>query len=232
MVAHPIEVAIANGAAVNKATVREEVKQYPREFGTVAAFRLSDLPNVPNALIAGALYRYDSTDTTSADNGATVVLDASSRRYKKISGPQRVFLPADVTNNNASANTIADVTGLSFPVVAGLKYRFRFFIKYTAALTTTGARFSINGPAAPTQLEFRSDYTLTATTRELNVAEAYDLPAAAGATSLTTGNLATIEGMIQPSVDGTVIARFASEVSGSAIVAKSGISHVEYEAIG
>lgn len=136
-----------------------------------------------------------------------------------------VVLGSDVTNNNGVANTIADVTGLSFSVTAGHTYWFEFNIVYTAAATTTGSRWSINGPAAPTRLAFTSEYSLTGTTttRNANVIT-YDLPAASNATSAgtTTGNQAIISGTITPSVDGTVIARFASEVAGSAIVAKAG----------
>lgn len=133
-----------------------------------------------------------------------------------------VVLGSDVTNNNAVANTIADVTGLSFAVTAGNTYYFEFVIPYTAAATTTGSRWSINGPGSPTLLNYRSEYTLTATSMTLNSASAYDTPAASSASSLTTGNVATIWGIIKPSSDGTVIARFASEVSSSAIVAKAG----------
>jgi hypothetical protein len=133
-----------------------------------------------------------------------------------------VVLASDVTNNNASANTIADVTGLSFPVTSGQTYWFRFVIPYTAAATTTGSRWAINGPATPTNLSYTSHYALTVTTETVNYATAYDIPAAANATSLTTGNVAVIEGHITPSGNGTVIARFASEVSSSAIVAKAG----------
>lgn len=133
-----------------------------------------------------------------------------------------VVLASDVTNNNASANTIANVTGLSFSVVAGETYWFLFTIAYTAAATTTGSRWSISGPGSPTLLHYTSEYTLAATTQTINSATAYDIPAACNATSLTAGNVATIEGIIKPSSDGTVIARFASEVSGSAIVAKAG----------
>lgn len=135
---------------------------------------------------------------------------------------QYVVLASDVTNNNAVANTIADVTGLSFAVTAGQTYWFEFVIPYTSAATTTGSRWSINGPSAPTMLAYRSEYTLAATTTTLNSATAYDIPAGASASSLTAGNVATIWGIIKPSSDGTVIARFASEISSSAIVAKAG----------
>lgn len=143
-----------------------------------------------------------------------------------------VMLASDVTNNNGTANTIADVTALSFPVLANKLFSFDFQIVYTAAATSTGSRWTINGPASPTYLDYRSEYTLTATTTTRNaLLTAYDLPATSNATSGATGNnWAQIYGLIQPSADGTVIARFASEVSGSAIVAKAG-SYVRYRQI-
>lgn len=133
-----------------------------------------------------------------------------------------VVLAADVINNNATANTIADVVGLSFPVTAGETYWFEFVIPYTSAATTTGSRWTINGPGSPTMLNYRSEYTLTATTTTVNSATAYDIPAASNASSLTTGNVATIWGIIKPSSNGTVTARFASEILNSAITAKAG----------
>ena len=136
-------------------------------------------------------------------------------------GRNRVELTSDVTNNNSSANTIADVTGLSFTATSGVIYRFYALINYTSAATTTGSRWSISGPASPTILAYRSSYTLTATTQTVNYASTYDTPAASNATSVTAANIAIIQGIIKPSAGGTVIVRFASEVSNSAIVAKA-----------
>ncbi len=133
-----------------------------------------------------------------------------------------VVLAADVINNNGVANTIQDVTGLSFSVIAAETYWFEFVIPYTSAATTTGSRWAINGPANPTMLNYTSEYTLTATTKTINCVTAYDIPAASSASSLTLGNIATIWGIIKPSSNGTVIARFASEVLSSAITAKTG----------
>lgn len=174
-------------------------------------------------LSAGDSLHYD-------EDGGCTVFDSLGRIKTRSDGLvaaavntlNTVVLGSDVTNNNASANTIADVTGLSFAVTAGETYWFEFVIAYTAAATTTGSRWAINGPSSPTGLSYRSEYTLTATSTTVNSATAYDTPAAANATSLTTGNVATIWGVITPSGNGTVIARFASEVSSSAIVAKAG----------
>ena len=146
-------------------------------------------------------------------------------------GSSRVLLTGDVTNSNAVANTMQDVTALSFAVTSGVRYYFDFHINYTAAATTTGSRWSINGPTN-TILAYVSRYSLTATTETLNYANAYDFPAASNATSVATtlGNFAVITGFITPSANGTVIARFASEVSSSAIVAKAG-SYVDYSTV-
>lgn len=146
----------------------------------------------------------------------------SGANYKTL-----VTLEGNVVNNNASANTIANVTGLSFAVTGGTTYRFYAMIRYTSAATTTGSRWSISGPANPTLLNYTSRYTLTATAVTTNNATAYDIPASSSATSLTAGNICVIEGIITPSQNGTVIIRFASEVSNSAITALSG-STLEY----
>ena len=131
-----------------------------------------------------------------------------------------VTLGSDVIDNTG-ANTITDVTGLSFPVTSGVTYHFSALINYTAALTTTGSIWTINGPAATT-ISYTAKNTLTATTETTNFATAYDTPATANATSLTAGNIATIEGIVTPSANGTLQIRFATEVAGSAITAKAG----------
>jgi hypothetical protein len=149
-----------------------------------------------------------------------------------------VVLGSDQTNNNGTANTIQDVTGLSFAVTTGTYY-FKFIIWYTAAATTTGSRWTINGPSN-SLLGYRQSWSLgaagTAGTDVMtdHSAGAYDSPAASNATSATQtagqANIAIIEGFITPTANGTVIARFASEVLSSAIVAKAG-STVYYQKV-
>jgi hypothetical protein len=135
-----------------------------------------------------------------------------------------VTLTSNVVNNNAVANTIQNITGMSFPLVGGATYQFRAVLAYNSAATTTGSRFSVTGSAAPTSLNYTSTYTLTATTQTLNYATAYDIPAASNLTSLTTGNVAMIFGQITPSISGTFFLRFASEVANSAITVLAGSS--------
>lgn len=168
------------------------------------------------------------TDT----QGRAVVVNSPNAGTPVASSDAIVRLTADVTNNNAVANTIQSVTGLEFPVLAAKLYEFTFQIVYTAAATTTGSRWSITGPASPTYLDYTSEYSLTSTTATRNaLLQAYDSPAASNGTSATTGNnWALIYGVIQPSADGNVTARFASEVANSAIIAKVN-SFVRYRQI-
>lgn len=172
--------------------------------------------------------------TTTGTSGAATFIGSTLNvpNYATGGGMTRVFLPSDVINNNAVANTIADVTGLSFAVTANTTYQFRFVIVYSSAATTTGSRWSINGPAT-THMGYTSQYTITATSITNNAAlSGYNLPAASNASSLTTNNRCIIEGEIRPSANGTVIARFASEVANSAVTAvASGRSYVEYQII-
>jgi hypothetical protein len=138
----------------------------------------------------------------------------------------RVYLTSDVTNNNATACTLADVTGLSFAVTNGVRYHYRAKIWYTAAATTTGSRWTINGPAA-TVNAYKTDASLTATTGTSQTGASYNAGACSANSATTGGNIATVEGVLTPSADGTLVIRFASEISSSAIVAKAG-SYIEY----
>lgn len=136
-----------------------------------------------------------------------------------------VVLGSDVTNNNATANTMQDVTGLSFSVTANKMYYFRFIIYYTSAATTTGSRWGVNcSSGLATNLSLTSEYSLTTTTTTRNaLIQAFDSPATSNASSATTANnMCVMEGYFMPTASGTFIARFASEISASAIVAKAG----------
>jgi hypothetical protein len=165
-----------------------------------------------------------STTLSAGANNTVLMADNTTATGLKWTTAQRIVtLASDVVNNNATANTIQDVTGLSFSVTAGVTYRFRALIIYSAAAITTGSRWSINGPASPTLLAYTSRYPNSSAAETLNSAVAYDMPAASnGVSPFTTGNIASIEGIIKPSANGTFIIRFASEVGGSAITALAG----------
>lgn len=140
-----------------------------------------------------------------------------------------ILTGSNIVNSNPIANTLQDVIGLQFPVLANTTYWFRFFIVYNSVIATTGSRWTINGPAF-TFLNYSSEYTLAATTKTFNNGlQAYNLPAASNASSLLLGNIAIIEGIVRPLVDGNIVARFASEILNSAVTAMADKSFVQYK---
>jgi hypothetical protein len=137
-----------------------------------------------------------------------------------------ITLSTDVINNNATANTLKDLTELAFTVTAGITYRFYAVIPYTSAASNNGSRWTINAPTT-TLLYYTSRYTLSATSETVNYSSAINLPANCNNNSIPNGNLAIIEGVIKPSANGTLQIRFASEGGNVAITAKAGAS-LEY----
>jgi hypothetical protein len=160
--------------------------------------------------------------------GAIKTAQVQGTNNAVISTMTTVVSTQNTVNNNASANTLADVTGLAFAVTSGESYYFEAVIMYTAAATSTGSRWTINGPANPTYLYYNSEYSLAATTQTINYASAYQIPAASNATSLAAGNTAWITGIIKASSNGILQVQFASEISGSAITALTG-SFIRYQ---
>ena len=170
---------------------------------------------------------------TAGSSGQVLTTDGTNASWQSYALDRVVTITSDVTNNNATANTIANVTGLEFSILNGKLYDFEFVCIYTAAATTTGSRWCVNASAgAATNLSLTSEYSLTTTTTTRNaLIQAFDSPAASNATSATTGNnVARMRGTIRATADATFRARFASEVASSAIVCKAG-SFVRYRQV-
>lgn len=143
--------------------------------------------------------------------------------YNNIEGIDSVVLNSDVINNDVTANTISNVTGLSFPVISSKTYWFRFIIPFTSPVATTGSRFSINGPATSALYYYSYIPSGTGTFVANLGLSTYDSPATTTSASPNTNNaVAIIEGIVTFSANGDLIARFSSEVSNSAITAKAG----------
>jgi hypothetical protein len=135
------------------------------------------------------------------------------------------YVTSDVVNDNATPNTLQNVTGLSVALTSGKTYFFEVKCLYTANASTTGSRWTINGPTFDF-LSYESKYSLAATTRTINARlTAYQLPASSNATSSDAnggGNFAQLEGIIKPNANGNLVVQFASEVASAAITAKPG----------
>ena len=127
-----------------------------------------------------------------------------------------------------TATALADVTGLSFAVTANKKYEFWATIKYSAAATTTGSAWSINGPAGTVSLRVESG--LTATTSFNHWQNAVNTLSASASSVYTSGNIAYVHGIVEPTASGTYIIRGATEVASSSITVQ-GTSNINWREI-
>ena len=133
--------------------------------------------------------------------------------------------------NDQSSNILAfaDVTDLSFAVIAGRTYKFTIYCQYDATNVNTGSRWAVNGPTF-TRL-FYSVLWTSGTGLQSNVAfQTYDATATTLNTNFVTNNCAIIQGIVVPSVNGTLTARFACELTITSITCKAG-SYIEFEEI-
>jgi hypothetical protein len=159
-----------------------------------------------------------------ADNTVTPV--SASQLKTELGGKQFSFKAGDQTS---ASQSFADVTNLSFAVVAGRTYKFKIFCQFDVTNTSTGTRWAVNGPAF-TRL-FYSVLWTSGTGTQANMAfQTYDGPASTGASNFTTNNCAIIEGIVIPSASGPFSARFACELTITSVTCKAG-SYIQYEEI-
>lgn len=178
-----------------------------------------------SAAHAASAVSFSPTGTIAATDVQAAIAEVASEASGGSSYRTLVTLGSDATN---STTTFADVTGLSFAVSSGTTYRFYFLIMFDSQAQTTGSKWSLNGPST-TALHYRVMYASGVSANTIANNDTYNSGTVSTASSGTTGNIATIEGIVIPSASGTLIARFASEAPGTnnQITAKAG-STVEY----
>lgn len=136
-----------------------------------------------------------------------------------------IFMTADSTH--ATAATFADIAGLTYPLLSGKKYAIKATLFHTNNASTTGSQFGYNIGAAPTLANFGNvsavTNSVTAGVIAVGTATARDTAITAQTTGQTALGMTQVEGMIQPSADGTFAMRATSEVTvASGLVVKAG----------
>ena len=136
-------------------------------------------------------------------------------------------LAADVTVGTSYA--ALDSGDFGWYGKAGEVYSFHAEVVYDAAAATDGAAFSVTASAAPTNVQFVSEYNTDATTVVRTACVAVDTPDH-GTASVDGLNKAVVFGVIQPSADGFIGVSGIAE-NASSITAKGGLSFVSWKRI-
>lgn len=116
-----------------------------------------------------------------------------------------------------SVLALADVTGSSINLAATTTYEVEWIVTHSAAATTTGAFFSVNGTAGAS---YFTVMVIGDTLAADGNARAFNAPGGGSAfasSRATSGNKALIRVNIRTTTAGTIVLRCASEVNASAI---------------
>lgn len=138
------------------------------------------------------------------------------------SNPSTVRLGSDVAS---TGTTLIDATGLSFSITSGNVYAFEFYVRWVSTATTNGIWLSINAPAnnyLNWNVEVATSNTAATLSYRNTVNSGAATTAAPGAND--TGWLSIIRGLVNPTANGTLIVRFAEEVSAQTSTIKAGSS--------
>jgi hypothetical protein len=132
-------------------------------------------------------------------------------------GATSVKLSADTPT--ASTIALQNITGLSFNLSTGNTYLFAFDVMWKAAQTTNGIRLGLTFPAAvvvSSKVSIPVAPDGTAGLLHGTITSSGESVIGTGAETANTTYVASIEGTIEPSVNGTLQAQFGSELSTSA----------------
>jgi hypothetical protein len=133
-----------------------------------------------------------------------------------------------LSDQATTSTAFSDVTNLSFSVSADRTYWFRFVIPYTSSSTSLGSRWSIDGPASPRILYYYSDIASGGSSKFYSRGVSTYNSSTLATSSALNGNITIIEGIIQPSVSGTVIVRYSIETGGTGTITQKAGAFVKY----
>lgn len=141
-----------------------------------------------------------------------------------------VFLKTTATQTiNAGAGVYVDITNLTFPVINGNTYGFKFYIVFQSANVLTGQKCSVNCPTGT--LDFFSTHQTVGNSATVGVATWLqrhsvtrdDMTTLTGTITAAVDLVVMIEGRYICTADGTFAARFANElVTNTDIVVQAG----------
>ena len=146
---HPVDAVYVNGSAVSKAAIRTLIRSLPYDFVTAANLRTYDLDNTSDVLISGVLFRYDSADFTTADDGTTCIVDLGGRRFKKVT----VSISGNVFYRQTGISGTANAPSITTDGMSALSAtpQFVFFTPSLNSLagaynlTVAGSTVAVNG---------------------------------------------------------------------------------------
>jgi hypothetical protein len=130
-----------------------------------------------------------------------------------------------VTADQATTSTTAiSATNMSFPVIAGNVYKYKFLVLYTSTSSNNGLRLGLTYPAVSTASAVANIAAATDSTGAYYQGVINSSGDVVAATSTAASNLieiSTVEGILVPTANGTVQLKFGSELSSQTVTIKA-----------
>ena len=162
-----------------------------------------------------------------ADNSVSALTLA---QLKSDLGLNRVVLTSDVSTS-AISTALVDVTGLSFPIVAGNTYKFTAYLIHTVSVANVGLRWAINADVAVSNITYRTLQN-GGVVSTFYIHHANTLNSASTNTGATQSNhISTIEGILVANNNGNAIVRFSKALANSGTLTTKANSFIEYQII-
>jgi len=180
--------------------INQNLTQYERGIGTIG--------------VGGLLTR--TAIVASSNSNAIVDFGKSSCYVSLTSQLREVYAYSSSSDQTLIGTAFVDVASTGLPVIANAAYEFEFNIIADADATTTGIDVSVNGPAAPTAINYTIEYWTSATAKAFFNATAYDANTASTSSAGATRAIYSVRGVLRNGVNaGTLIGRIKREAVGT-----------------
>lgn len=179
---------------------------------------IGDVTNLVNSLTA----KQDASQRGQANGYAS--LDSQGKVPTAQLTSSTIGTMKKTADQNFTSTSYADVTDLSFPVLANTDYAFEFTVIWSSVATTTGVSFALNGPASPVLFHATVETATSATVLAVRQDTAYDQGTASASIDAANANrLCRIKGVLRNGANaGNLVVRCKTEVANSAITVKRG----------
>ena len=189
---------------------------------------LSDRTTVGGSLFALSNPSAISYLRINANNSVSALTLA---QLKSDLGLSRAVVASDVSIT-ALVTTLSDITGLSFPIVAGNSYKFRAELYITASVSNIGLKLSVNANVSVTQVVFRAvSASATESGQYIHNGIGLDSVSATNVGSIRSSNYATIEGILVANNSGTAVMRFGKANANTGTLTIKATSSLEYQTL-
>ena len=182
------------------------------------------LLSAANAFLENQIFQKNITVKGSANFNGGVYMNGAD-----LSG----MLPK-ITSTNADIKTsgkkFIDITGLNFSVSPGNTYYFRFVVPFRSSSKDTGLKLSLDSPAGMLSAKVQMPVESDGTDGDMQgwITSSKDSVTGKRVSKANTDYVSTIEGIISPSENGILQAKFGSE-SGNSVTIRKGAIGFLYE---